>query len=104
MLRFFTGKMTNYLFPSNLPIGTLVANLGSCIILGIALGVFKERITSATSAHLFLVTGLCGGYSTFSSFSLESLKLFQEGMILYAVLNIILSVVLCLLILWMFLK
>lgn len=50
---------------------------------------------------LFFMAGVCGGYTTFSSFSLETLKLAQEGQVLYALANVTTSVVFCLLAVWL---
>ena len=58
------------------------------------------RFAAGTTARLFVMVGLCGGYTTFSSFSLQTLNLAQDGEWLYAGLNIQGSVILCLLVVW----
>ena len=65
------------------------------------MGLPEGRIYLQPGARQFLMIGLCGGYTTFSSFSLQTLNLAQEGEWLYAGLNLLLSVALCLLAVWL---
>jgi fluoride exporter len=60
----------------------------------------KGRLDATLNARLFVMTGLCGGYTTFSAFSLQTLSLFQQGDWLHGGGNIAGSVVLCLLAVW----
>jgi len=77
------------------PIATLTANALACLLLGFAAGyMLKEGI--ADHYKLLLLTGVCGGFSTFSTFTNETFKLFQEGQMLYAFSNILISVAICL--------
>ena len=92
----------NWLGPS-FPWGTLLVNvLGSFII-----GFFATltgpdgRILVSGDARLFVMVGLCGGYTTFSSFSLQTMALAQGGEFARAGLNVVGSVVLCLLFVWL---
>lgn len=76
MLRYGIGlyfSSTNSAFP----IGTFIANFFACFILGILMG-FELKNNIQTSSSLFFATGFCGGFSTFSTFSNESLKLFEN--------------------------
>jgi len=104
LLRFGIGRLSINLFSGNLPIGTFVANLFSCLILGVVLGSFKSQFDKNSALYFLLAVGLCGGLSTFSTFSYESLKLFQEGLYIAGILNIIVSVSLCMAILWFVLR
>ena len=77
------------------PLATLVSNVVACFIIGaITAAVTKGNLTDAH--RLLLATGFCGGFSTFSTFSNETLQLAQNGQLLTAFGNIILSLVLCL--------
>jgi CrcB protein len=80
--------------PSNFPMATLAANVLSCLILGLAVGYFADKINSS-ELKAFIVIGFCGGFSTFSTFSNESLELLKSGNYIVAVLNVLISIILC---------
>lgn len=81
----------NYTFP----LATLLANIVSCVILGALIGLNIKGGLAPTYKFL-LMTGFCGGFSTFSTFSGETLLLLQSGDIAAAFLNIAGSVLICL--------
>lgn len=87
------------------PLGTLLINITGSFIIGIigALAVPEGRMDSQSRvfATQFLIVGVCGGYTTFSSFSLQTLNLLRDREWLYAGGNILLSVVLCLIAVWL---
>ena len=86
------------------PWGTLVVNITGSFVIGIigALAVPEGRMDSQSRlfATQFLMIGVCGGYTTFSSFSLQTLNLLRDREWLYAGGNVILSVVLCMVAVW----
>lgn len=71
----------------NFPLGTLIANIISCVVLGLLVG-WSMKGMIGKNAQFFFMTGFCGGFSTFSTFSNESFLLFQNGHLFYAFLNI----------------
>ena len=79
-----------------LPAGTLLANVLACAIVGFAMGWVALRGPMQENARLLLLTGFCGGFSTFSTFSGESLALFQSGKPGLAIVYVLSSVVACL--------
>ncbi len=78
----------------SLPMATLTANVLACLVAALWLRVFQGDDLSE-GLRLMLITGFCGGLSTFSTFSLETAQLIKQGDILWALVNITLSVVLC---------
>lgn len=81
----------------SMPYGTLAANVLACIVLGLFTGVVALRTSDVVLPYrAFIAVGFCGGFSTFSTFSNETLSLLMNNRWGDAVLNIVLSVVLCL--------
>ena len=78
--RWWLGLCLNTVFP-NLPPGTLAANLIGGYVIGAALGAINYEMALPVTARLFLMTGFCGGLTTFSTFSAETFALFSRGQI-----------------------
>ena len=101
-LRFLISKGTTVFFTGNFPLGTLLANLISCLLLAIVTYKFSDSIN--TNTKLFLITGICGGLSTFSTFSFETFELLKNNYWPWAIANVLISVVACLLVLYIVYK
>jgi CrcB protein len=84
------------------PWGTLIINVTGSFVIGLfaALTGPDGRLFASSTARQFVMVGICGGYTTFSSFSLQTLNLMNDGEWANAGGNIVLSVVLCLLGVW----
>src|SRR5436190_5626768 len=84
------------------PWGTLVVNVTGSFIIGFfdTLTGPDGRILAGTTARQFVMIGICGGYTTFSSFSLQTLALVRDGDWLRAFANVVASTVLCLVAVW----
>ena len=82
---------------SGFPIATFAVNLIGCFAIGLVVGLAGKHSNIDPRVILFLQTGICGGFTTFSTFSLESLTLIEEGKIVIGILYIVLSVLLGLL-------
>ena len=78
LLRWFLGLKLNSLLPS-IPPGTLAANLVGGYIIGAAVAYFAVAPGLAPEWRLLIITGFCGGLTTFSTFSVEVVSLLQEG-------------------------
>jgi CrcB protein len=78
-LRYITSLMMQKWFNQNFPWGTLVANILGCLLIGLLMGYFSKDSSSQNDYKLLLVTGFCGGYTTFSAFAFENYKMLQTG-------------------------
>lgn len=92
LARFGVSKL---FYNPNFPIGTLITNVLSCIILGVFTFFFLEKNPNAFIKALILI-GFCGGFSTFSTFSFETFDLIKSGNHLIATANVLISVLVCL--------
>lgn len=83
----FLGSIARYLiaiwitkhFPSAFPYGTFAVNMLGCLLIGIVFGLGQRFEWLTPSLLLFLATGFCGGFTTFSSFTLENINLLQNS-------------------------
>ena len=98
--RFWVAAFIGEKLKETFPFGTLVVNVSGSFLIGF-LAAFVKSGNLATSGRVFLMIGICGGYTTFSSFSLQTLQLLQNGNALYAGLNVALSVGLCMIAVWL---
>jgi CrcB protein len=94
-VRFSLGKWVNALHNHHFPWGTLVVNIVACFILGFVIGLADHKHLISASSRLFWTVGFCGGFSTFSAFSNETLYLIQAGFTISLILYISLSLLLC---------
>ena len=103
MGRFWISTLLARRFGEGFPVGTLVANVSGCLLIGIAAACTLEngRLQITTPIQQFLMIGLLGGYTTFSTFSLQTLNLAKDGQLTMAGLNVALSVVSCLIAVWL---
>ena len=84
----FIGGVARYLVSiamkgigKGFPWATLTVNLLGCLLIGLMWGLLSRNATESTSWGLFLTVGLCGGFTTFSTFSKEALTMLQAGQI-----------------------
>ncbi|MBF0342463.1 MAG: fluoride efflux transporter CrcB, partial [Magnetococcales bacterium] len=92
LARWGLGAHFNALFPS-LPPGTLLANLIGGYVVGLALAFFSQSPAIPNEWRLLIVTGFCGGLTTFSTFSAEVLTLLQQGRLAWGVAAIAVHVI-----------
>ena len=97
VLRYLAQLGMSKLVTTTFPAGTFLVNITGCFIIGLLYGLADKYTVLTTEWRLFLVTGLCGGYTTFSSFSYEGISLFRQGNYTYFILYVALSVVIGLL-------
>jgi CrcB protein len=95
--RYLIGGYIYRHLATTFPAGTFVVNITGCFIIGLLYGLASRHAWLTLEWRLFLITGICGGYTTFSSFSFESMELFRHGNHVYFLLYVLLSVLLGLL-------
>lgn len=95
--------ISNLFIDYSFPISTLISNLLSCILIGLTLH-FVHNFNLNENIKFFFLVGFCGGLSTFSAFSYETVSFMKSGAIHYAILNIIFSVLLCVCFLYFIIK
>ena len=83
LARYGVAHLVTQFWRGEFPLGTFVANLLSCIVMGAVVGLFYHKITTAELKALILI-GFCGGFSTFSTFGLEFFGLINQGRVVLA--------------------
>ena len=106
----FLGSVARYLLGGlvlhatgapRFPWSTLFVNATGCLAIGVLAGFAERAHVLSPATRLFLITGFLGGYTTFSTFSLQTLDLMQKGQVTLALVNVASSVILCLLGVWL---
>ncbi len=100
LARYLIGSAVMQRFSGRFPLGTLVVNVTGCFLIGILLPLLTERGEPRPNLRLFLVAGVLGGYTTFSSFAWESFQAVDEGSRWIGFANVALSVILGYLAVW----
>ncbi len=100
VMRFWVSSAVYAWLGRGFPWGTLSVNLLGSFIIGLAFVMLTERLMVGSEIRAFIMIGFLGAFTTFSSFSLETLALMQEGLLLKAAMNILISVVLCIIATW----
>lgn len=95
VLRFGISLFMAQYYRAAFPLATLLSNVLSCLVFGLAIYVLGEKLNAELPFRLLIITGICGGFSTFSAFSYETVELIKGGNTLFAVLNVLISILLC---------
>ncbi|QQR34892.1 fluoride efflux transporter CrcB [Devosia oryziradicis] len=97
MARFGVGQIIGRLWPMSFPLATLLINLVGSLAMGLFVGLMARWLpTWQSDARLFVAVGILGGFTTFSTFSLDTIVLIERGEVVAAGAYVLLSVVLCL--------
>lgn len=78
VLRFLVSKYFQINFDTVFPWGTLIINILGCFLIGVLSGIFEKGAVMSLEWRLFFTVGICGGFTTFSSFSNDAVMLFQN--------------------------
>lgn len=102
VFRYWISNAVHFFLDKQFPYGTFVVNVSGCFLMGLLFVLTVERISSfSTPLRAFLLIGFLGGYTTFSSFSIETINLFENGYAFNAIFNMLLSTVICVLAAWL---
>lgn len=78
-LRYVTSTMMKNVCGQDFPWGTLTVNLLGCLVFGLIFALFSKYATTSSPWYLLFTTGICGGFTTFSTFANESMQMLQGG-------------------------
>jgi CrcB protein len=101
VLRFWMSNGVHAIAGRGFPFGTLSVNVLGCLMMGFLFVLFVDRFSSDTVWRAGILIGVLGGFTTFSSFSIETFNLIEEGALLKAGLNMMLSLTLCVAATWL---
>ena len=95
-LRYGLSKLTYAFLPISFPYGTLIVNITGSFVLGLVMFHLDPKEMISAKLRLFLTVGFCGGFTTFSTFSYETISLCRDSEFLIAGFNIVANVIFCL--------
>ncbi|MFA5850232.1 MAG: fluoride efflux transporter CrcB [Bacteroidales bacterium] len=97
VLRYLTSRLFQQLMVSSFPYGTLAVNIIGCFVLGVVYALAEKNAIVSDEMRLFLTVGICGGFTTFSTFANENMSFLRDGeffqFALYASVSLLLGLI-----------
>ena len=100
VLRYGASIGVTSLFGRGFPYGTLFVNVSGSLLIGVLSILMLERFNIGPEWRAAVLVGMLGSYTTFSTFSLETLNLLEQGELVTALINVLLSVTICMMAVW----
>ncbi|PHS70560.1 MAG: fluoride efflux transporter CrcB [Cycloclasticus sp.] len=100
VLRYLMSTGVHNWLGRGFPYGTLAVNILGSLLMGLLYELFLQRLSVSPEIRAVLLVGLLGAFTTFSTFSIETINLIEQGDLIKAVINILASVILCVLAAW----
>lgn len=100
LCRYWLAGLVARRYGQAFPLGTLAVNVAGCFLAGLLFFMLRERFDAGETAQSVVLIGLLGGFTTFSSYGLQTFTLLRDGELAYAALNIMASNLLGLLMVW----
>lgn len=92
--RYLSQRLISYYLSVSFPFGTFFVNILGCFLVGLIFGIGEKSNTLSPEVRMFLMVGFCGGFTTFSTFSLDCINLMRDAQYIYLLTYISLSVIL----------